>query len=99
MEEQVCRCHREGHAIIGERLFELADDADALLGTCTKRYKIVVVQIDSVCPKLRQFLDDFNRTEWWTNNIAERIASRVANSPEAKGKFIFSGWLILVATN
>ena len=97
MEEEVRRCHWHDHAIIRERLLELAHNAVTLGRRCIEGNKVVIMQIDAPGPQFREFLHDVNWIKWRANELAEGVASPVADCPESKAKFILFPRGVLVA--
>src|SRR2546421_8671579 len=70
MEEKVRRCHRHDHAIIRERLLELAHNAVTLGRRCIEWNKVVIMQIDAPGPQFREFLHHVNWIKWRGNETA-----------------------------
>jgi hypothetical protein len=88
--------HRHLHAGLAERLFELAHDAISIAGGSIDRDQIVVMKIDAIRAQLTQTLHDRDRTNGRARGVAKRIASPVADSPQAKSEFMFGFWLIVI---
>ena len=69
-------------------LLEAADDAIALGGRGVDRDEIVVVEVDAPGAELAQALDGDDRIDLRPDDLAERIATAVADGPEAKGELV-----------
>ena len=74
-----------------EGLLEGADDAIAFGGGRVNRHQIVVVEIDAPGAELAQAFDGNDRVDRRPDDLAEGVATAVADGPEAEGELVRSG--------
>src|SRR6185503_3754757 len=90
--EQVRGGHRHLHAVVAQRGLELAHDPVPLAGARAEGDQVVVVEVDSVGPELRQHLDNVGRRERLAHRFPERVPAGVADRPEPEGELIVLFW-------
>ena len=73
-----------------EGLLEAADDAIAFGGRRVDRHQIVVVEIDAPGAELAQPLDGDDGVDRRPDELAEGVATAVADGPEAEGELVRS---------
>lgn len=97
MEEEVRRGHRHDHVVIVQGLLEVAYDAVALGRTRIERDEIVIMEADAPGSKFRKLLDDIDGIESRAHEIAEGVATAIANGLETKTEFVRFFRCVLVA--
>jgi hypothetical protein len=74
--------------VVFERFLEVAHNAVAFRGWGVDRHQIVIVKIHAPGAERAQALHRDNRIERRPNELAEGIASAVADGPETKSKLV-----------
>jgi len=75
-------------AVVGEGPLELGHDVVVLRRRGVDGHQVVVVEVDAVGADLTQQADDLDRAQHRPYRLAERIASRVSNGPEAERELV-----------
>jgi hypothetical protein len=89
--EQIRGGHGHGHARGVESFAEVADEAIALGGGGIDRHQVVVVKVHSPGADLGEAMHSNDRIQWRSNELAEWIASSIADRPETKREFVRCG--------
>ena len=82
-----------------QRLLEFTDDPSRSADARVARNEIVVVKVDAVGAELAELADDLVGRDRRTHRIAERIAARIADGPEAEGEVMFRLWCVECPTS
>ncbi len=104
--EQVGGGHRHHDPRVGERLLEVLDDLVALGSARVDRHEVVVVEVDAVGAHLAEQVHDLDRAQHRPHRLAERVAPRVADRPQAERELVLGlgcvgvghGWDSFVAS-
>ncbi len=80
--------HRHDQAGLVQGVLELRDDLVATAGVATERHQVVVVERDPVRAQLGQPVHRLDRVERTSGRVAERVAGRPADRPQAEGELV-----------
>ena len=95
--EQVRRRHRHLHAGVVERAPEPLQDRLALGRGRAGRHEVVVVEVHAVRAELGEAVHGVDRIERRARLVAERVATAVADRPEAEREVVVGRRCVLVA--
>ena len=98
MEEERGSGHGNNNAVGLAGRLERADDAVAFGDGGIDWHQIVIVQVDAPRAHLRQHGDNINWGNMRAHSVAKRVASAVADRPQAEGELVFRTGLIIAVT-
>ncbi len=90
--EQVRGGHRHAQPGLGQRRAEAADPRGPFGLGGTERDQVVVVEGDAVRAKLGEPVHGLDRVEGAPGGVAERVATRPADRPQAEGELVGGAW-------